>query len=198
MNTGQATIAGPSRIAGRLQTIAVLVVTAIAIGVVAFVIERPTEDGVTSVSLTGAVSAAAPAAGQLPPGFTAKTYDGKTVSLSDFAGRPIWLTFGASWCADCRAEAADVEATYQQYKPRGLVVLAVFISESASDIAGYAGRAGLTFPIAVDQNTVIAGTYRTLGIPTHYFIGTDGLIREVRIGALHRDDMDRAVAALVK
>ena len=36
-----------------------------------------------------------------------------------------------------------------------------------------------------------------MGIPTHFFIGSDGKIREVRIGALSRDDMARAVAAIV-
>ena len=36
-----------------------------------------------------------------------------------------------------------------------------------------------------------------MGIPTHFFIGADGKIREIRIGALSRDDMDRAVAAIV-
>jgi hypothetical protein len=49
----------------------------------------------------------------------------------------------------------------------------------------------------VDQQTLIASAYRTLGIPTHFFIGADGKIREVRIGALDADDMDRAVAALM-
>jgi hypothetical protein len=29
------------------------------------------------------------------------------------------------------------------------------------------------------------------------FIGADGLVNEIRIGALHADDMDRAIAALL-
>ena len=76
-------------------------------------------------------------------------------------------------------------------------MLGVFISEPAADIAGYAQRAGLTFPITVDQKEAIAAAYRTMGIPTHFFIGADGKIREVRIGALSREDMDRAVAAIL-
>ena len=183
--------------AGRLQTIVVIVVTAVIIAAVAILVSGPGDDGVTTVDLSGNVAGAGPAVGSTPPAFTALTYDGKTISLSDYAGKPLWLTFGASWCPDCRSEAPDVEATYQKYKDQGLQVVAVFISESASDIAGYAQRAGLTFPIAVDQNTLIASTYRTLGIPTHFFIGADGRIREVRIGALHADDMDRAVAAIL-
>ncbi len=77
------------------------------------------------------------------------------------------------------------------------MVLGVFINESAADIKGYAERAGLTFPITVDERTAIASAYRTMGIPTHFFIGPDGTIREIRIGALSRADMDRAIAAIV-
>ena len=154
-------------------------------------------DGVTRIDLGEGAAAAAPVVGSVPPDFTSVTWDGKTVSLSDYAGKPVWLTFGASWCPDCRTEAADVEATYKANKDKGLVVLAVFIQEPKEDVAGYAQRAGLTFPIAVDERADIAGAYRTMGIPTHFFIGPDGRIREIRIGALPRDEMDRAVAALV-
>jgi cytochrome c biogenesis protein CcmG, thiol:disulfide interchange protein DsbE len=185
--------------AGRLQTIAVIGVTAIVIGALAWVISGPgTDDGVTAVNLTGDVAGAAPAVGAVPPGFTAKTWDGTTVSLADYAGKPVWLTFGASWCPDCRTEAPDVEATYQAYRDRGLVVLAVFIDESSADVGAYAQRAGLTFPIAVDQSEAIASSYRTLGIPTHFFIGADGRIKDIRIGALPRSEMDSAVASIVQ
>jgi cytochrome c biogenesis protein CcmG/thiol:disulfide interchange protein DsbE len=197
MSAAGMTVRPAGRVAGRLQTAVVLVVTAVVIGAIAFLIGGPGDDGVTKVDLGGDVAAAAPAIGAVPPDFTAVTYDGKTVHLSDYAGKPVWLTFGASWCPDCRTEAPDVEATYQKYQAQGLVILGVFISEPAADVAGYAQRAGLTFPIAVDQNTVIASTYRTLGIPTHFFIGSDGRIREIRIGALRADDMDRAVAAIM-
>ena len=67
------------------------------------------------------------------------TADGTPISLSDYAGKPVWLTFGASWCPDCRVEAPDIEAAYQANKDKGLAVVGVFISESADDIAGYAG-----------------------------------------------------------
>jgi cytochrome c biogenesis protein CcmG, thiol:disulfide interchange protein DsbE len=185
------------RVAGRLQTAVVIAVTVVVIGVVTFLVGGPNASGVTPVDLSGHVSAAAPAVGAAPPDFKAVTYDGKPISLSDYAGKPIWLTFGASWCPDCRSEAPDVEATYQKYKGQGLQVVGVFINESAGDIAGYAQRAGLTFPIAVDESTAIAAAYRNLGIPTHYFIGADGRVRTIRIGAMHADEMDRAVAALL-
>jgi peroxiredoxin len=77
------------------------------------------------------------------------------------------------------------------------VVLAVFINEGAQDVTAYAQRAGLTFPIVVDERAEIAAAYRSMGIPTHLFIGPDGKVRELRIGALSKDDMARSIAAIM-
>ena len=186
------------RSAGRLQTILVIAIAAVIVGVLAWSASGAgMSDGVTRVELPVDAAARAPAPGEVPPDFSGLTYDGAPISLSDYAGRPVWLTFGASWCPDCRTESADLEATYREHKDAGLVVLGVFINEQAADVAAYAARAGLTFPIAVDPNADVAAAYRSMGIPTHFFIGADGKVREVRIGALSRDDMARAVAAIL-
>jgi peroxiredoxin len=188
----------PVRAGGRLQTVVVIAVTAVVIGALAFFVSGAgADDGVTTVNLGADAAGVAPAVGEVAPDFKAFLPDGTPVSLSQYAGKPVWLTFGASWCADCRAEATDIEATWQRYRDKGLVILGVFIDESASDITSYAQRAGLTFPIAVDEKEVVAGRYRTLGIPTHVLIGTDGRIRQVRIGAMHADEMDRLVTSIL-
>jgi len=202
MSAAETAVALPAggRVAGRLQTVLVLAITAVAIGVAAMALGTGglgQSEGVTQVELTGDTTGAAPVVGAIPPTFTATTYDGKPISLASYAGKPLWLTFGASWCPDCRAEAPDVEAAYRKYAPQGLNVVGVFISESASDIAGYAGRVGFTFPIAVDQSTAIASRFRTMGIPTHFFIGADGVIRDIRVGALDPATIETEIQAIL-
>jgi peroxiredoxin len=198
MNAGNAASRPYGRVAGRLQTIVVTAVAAVVVGVLAYsALGLGQTDGITRVELPENAADAAPAVGAVPPNFSGLTYDGRPVSLADYAGRPVWLTFGASWCPDCRTEAPDLEAAYQANKDAGLVVLGVFINETAAEVAAYAERASLSFPIAVDPNADIAAAYRSMGIPTHFFIGPDGKVREVRIGALSKDDMARAVAAIM-
>ena len=87
------------------------------------------------------------ASGDAPPDFSATAIDGSAVSMAALAGQPIWLTFGASWCPDCRAEATDLQATYAKYQPQGLAVLGVFIDEPETAVADYAKRVGFTFPL---------------------------------------------------
>ncbi|MFV2064620.1 MAG: TlpA family protein disulfide reductase [Chloroflexota bacterium] len=191
-----ATVRKSGALGSRLTTILVTAVVAVLIVAVVYLTDSSPED-VTDVELVGGMSGAAPRVGDMAPDFQVTLIDGSTTSLSDYRGQPVWLTFGASWCADCRAEAPDIEAASQRYAAQGLTVLWISISEDSQAARDYAKRAGLTFPIAADPSDVIAGRYHILGIPTHLFIDGDGIIQELRIGALHPDDMVRFVEALV-
>ncbi len=183
--------------ASRLRTIIVLAVAAVLIGTVAWVVDRPTDDGVTL--LPGAAPVGAPPRiGDLPPDFEAKTVDGTAISMAALNGKPTWLTFGASWCPDCRAESTDLQATYAKYQGQGLALLGVFIDEDQAAVQDYAKRVGFTFPMVADPSGKIADLYRTYGIPIHFFIGRDGVIRDVRIGRLSPGDMEQLVQQLVK
>jgi len=183
--------------AARLRTIIVLAVAAILIGAATWIVDRPTDDSVTR--LPGAAPAGAPPrTGDVPPDFSATAIDGSAVSMAALKGQPTWLTFGASWCPDCRAEATDLQATYAKYRPQGLAVLGVFIDEPESAVADYAKRVGFTFPLLADPQGKIADMYRTYGIPIHFFVGRDGIIREVRIGRLTAGDMEQLVQQLVR
>jgi cytochrome c biogenesis protein CcmG/thiol:disulfide interchange protein DsbE len=43
------------------------------------------------------------------PAFSLKGLDGKTVSLSDFKGKPVLLVFWATWCPSCRESITLLE-----------------------------------------------------------------------------------------
>lgn len=179
----------------RWGTLLVLVVTAILVMVGAYLVERPKASaGVTPVKLSNAGSA--PKTNHTPPDFTATSVDGKPVSLSSLKGHPVWLTFGASWCSACQAEAPDIEAAYERAKPAGVVVVAVFISEDAATVSDYGKRIGLQFTQVADPNTTIASAYRVLGIPAHFFIDKTGVLRSVRTGSMSPERMDKALAAI--
>ncbi len=181
--------------AGRLRTILVLGVVAVLVIAAAWVLGQPSGD--VTVRAGEAPAGEAPRIGDTPPDFEATTIDGTAVSMAALAGQPTWLTFGASWCPDCRAEATDLQATYAKYAPQGLVVLGVFIDEPESAAADYAKRVGFTFPLVSDPQGRIADLYRTYGIPIHFFVGRDGTIQDVRIGRLTPDDMEQVVQQLV-
>lgn len=182
----------------RAWTVSVMGVTAAVILVVSYLANRPASGGgFTSVVLTGATSSGpAPEVGKPAPDFTATTLEGRKVTLSELRGHPVWLTVGASWCQPCRAENPDVEAAYEKYRKTGLKVVAAFIQDNRSDIEEYAQRAGLTYPKIDDSNSEIASSYRIVGIPSHFFIDSSGVLREIRISSLDPETIEENLAQI--
>ena len=76
------------------------------------------------------------------------------------------------------------------------MVLGVFISEDDATVRDYAGRVGLTYPAIADPNTDIASAYRVLGVPAHFFIDADGIIRSISTGTLTPQQMDESITGL--
>ncbi len=182
----------------RLRTLAIVLVIGVAIAGAAIFLDRPGAASFTTVWLTGDASGPRPLVGGTPPDFAATTVAGEAFRLADLRGRPVWLTFGASWCADCRAESPELQATYERYAPAGLAMVSVWIDEADQDVRDYAARAGLGFTMISDPSTALAGRYRVYGLPTHLFIGPDGTIREIRLGGLPASEMDRLAGSIVR
>ncbi len=150
-----------------------------------------------SLTLTAQASGPAPRVGKPAPDFRLMGLDGNPIQLSELRGHPVWLSFWATWCPPCRAENPDVQAVYEANRDNGLVVLAVDIGEDPGTVRGYAERTGLGFSIALDQATEVAAMYRIVGIPTHYFIDADGVVRDWRIGSMSRKTMERKVGSIL-
>jgi cytochrome c biogenesis protein CcmG, thiol:disulfide interchange protein DsbE len=182
----------------RLGTLIVLAVTAAIVMGGAYLINRPTATaaGLQAIALSGPTEGAPPKIGSLAQDFTATTVDGKKVSLSGLKGHPVWLTFGATWCAACVAEAPDVQAAYEKFKPKGAVVLAIFIREDSATVKDYADRVGLTYPKVADPDTRIASAYRVYGIPAHFFIDKSGILRSIKTGGLSPEQMAAALTEI--
>lgn len=118
------------------------------------------------------------------PAFTAPRLDRKgQLSLSDLRGKGVVMNFFASWCAPCRAEAKDLEGTYQKHRSRGIVFLGVDIEQDTWDEAlAFVEEFGITYPAVRDSKGEIAEKYQMFGLPTTVFIDKDGIIRSKFVG----------------
>ncbi len=183
---------GPLRLGGRLSTALIVGVAVIAIVGVALFIDKG-GDGKATVADGGV-----PKVGTALRDFTVLAPDGSQVQLSSFAGQPLWLSFGGTWCPDCRSEAADVRDAYGRWHPKGLVVLQVFVRDKAADVAAFAKSYGFTFPLGLDPAEDLAAAYGVIGYPTHFFVGRDGKIVSERFGRLTTAEMDQLAQQVVE
>jgi cytochrome c biogenesis protein CcmG, thiol:disulfide interchange protein DsbE len=136
------------------------------------------------IGLRSSESIPAPQAGFLAPDFTLKTLDGGSIKLSSLRGKVVLINIWASWCPPCRAEMPAIDRVYQTYKNDGFVVLAVdsTIQDTLANAQTFVQENNLGFPILLDENGSVTRLYQVNSLPSTFFIGSDGVIREVVIG----------------
>jgi cytochrome c biogenesis protein CcmG/thiol:disulfide interchange protein DsbE len=125
---------------------------------------------------------ALPLPGHRAPDFTLPSLAGEPVTLSDLQGQVVLVNIWATWCPPCRDEMPAIEAVYQRYGNRGFTVLAVNQMEPQAAVADFVQELGLTFPIVLDGRGSVSQLYRVRALPTTFFIGRDGMIRDMLIG----------------
>ena len=138
-------------------------------------------------------TAHAPAA----PALKLVNLDGSAVALRDFDGKPLWIVFWKTDCEPCEAEAADVAAAYAAHRSTGLVLLGIDVWDTAAVVHDYAADHDLAYPIAIDPSAAFMAAYGVWGAPTHYFIGSDGVIRDRWFGPMNTDLIEKSLAAIL-
>lgn len=113
--------------------------------------------------------------GDVAPDFELMSLDGEPVRLSQFKGKPVLLSIGATWCPDCRIEAPLLQELHENHPE--LVVVLIDSKESPEVVQAFADEFGLTHPILLDRDGAVMRLYQVFAIPTELFIDADGIIR---------------------
>jgi len=125
-----------------------------------------------------------PQVGFTAPNFTLDSLTGDPIKLTDLRGKVVVLNLWASWCPPCRTEMPALNAVYHKFRDQGFVVLGVNTTFQDDETSARAAiRAwGLTFPIVFDRDGTPSRAYRLQAMPTTFFIGRDGVIRDIVFG----------------
>lgn len=154
--------------------------------------------GLLWLGLTG-MGTKPPETGRPALPFQTETVEGEPVTLSDYRGKVIVLTFWATWCEPCKKEMPEIQAAYEKHKEDGLVVLAVNFGEKRDAAKAFMDQMGLTFPVLMDRRANIAERYAVVSLPVTFFIDKDGIIRErVFGGTLTQEGIAEIFARLQK
>ncbi len=132
------------------------------------------------VAVAAGLWSAAPTGGDTTttaPGFSLPTTDGRTVSLSDYRGKPVILYFNeGAGCGSCTVQMAEIEKN-PGFNAAGITVLPI-VMNTAEDILRDMQQYDVTTPYLLDDGTVSAA-YGTLGngmhegLPGHGFVLID-------------------------
>jgi peroxiredoxin len=119
-------------------------------------------------------------AGAPAPEFELTSLDGRTVTLSELRGKPVLVSFGATWCPPCREEAPFLQKLHETHPE--LTVLLINQEESPEKVQKYADGLGLSLTILLDRDGRISRRYHIYAIPSSFFIDREGILRAITIG----------------
>jgi peroxiredoxin len=123
---------------------------------------------------------------------------GEPITLAERHGRPVWLSFFATWCPPCQEETPVLRDAFESYADDGLEMVAVSVQETTvDDVAAYAERYSLPYTIGFDATSGVFRAYRGFGLPTHVFIDADGVIRHIQYGPMDREQVATIVEPLL-
>jgi peroxiredoxin len=97
--------------------------------------------------------------GEAAPAFKLMSLDGKPVSLTDYRGKVVVMSFMTSWCPFCNAAAPYLEQISQQYRDQGVRTLLVDVHEEHGPISEFVKKHNLSFPVALDADGKITERY---------------------------------------
>lgn len=117
-----------------------------------------------------------PLPGDQVPAFRLVAFDGSSMDLSGQPGKVVVVNFYASWCNPCREEAADLEASWQQYRESDVQFYAIAYKDAASKARAFVDQFRITFPSGADAGNRIAHAYGVTGVPETFVIDRQGLL----------------------
>ena len=91
------------------------------------------------------------------PSVNVKTLQGKTINTSSFNndGKPIVISFWATWCSPCKKELNNISEVYEDWQEEtGVKLIAISIDDSRNKhkVKPYVDSKGWEYEVYIDAN----------------------------------------------
>jgi peroxiredoxin len=118
---------------------------------------------------------------KIPENVTIKTLDGKTIETSVIKndGKPIIISFWATWCKPCNRELNAIKEVYNEWQEEtGVKLVAISIDDtrSASKVKPHVDGNGWEYEVYLDQNQDFKRAMNVVNVPHTFLINGNGEI----------------------
>lgn len=127
----------------------------------------------------------------LPAASLSSLATGKPADL-DPDGTPMVINFWASWCTPCRAEMPAFERVHQDLGDQ-VTIVGVTDEDDHEAAADAARKAGVTYPLLVDDGQTLLTDLRVSGLPGTVFVDADGNVVGRHLGALTEAELTKEI-----
>ncbi len=117
-----------------------------------------------------------PLVGNAPDSARRPTMTGELVSVPA-EGKVTIVEFWSTSCAPCLEQMPHLERLWQERGAEGLVVLGVATESDTTRIRTTLAERGVTYPVVVDDGSVLQGRYRVDDLPRTFVLDRAGKVR---------------------
>ena len=118
--------------------------------------------------------------GRTAPSFSLPLFEGGLVELEKLRGKPVVLSFWASWCGPCRFELPELSRIKPLYP--NVQFLAVNVDRDKKSAQRFLSKVNFSLPIAWDNEALTLGEYGVISMPTMVLIDEKGTVQYVKVG----------------
>jgi len=130
----------------------------------------------------------------LAPSVTIQDINGKTISLSEFQDKLVFVNFWATWAPSCIVEMAALEEVYNG-REDDLVVLGISVDgDDENAVRAYIEKRKITYPIIMLNSEILDAFEAAIRepidtIPTTIVIGKGNLIYQRHTGPMRKESV---------
>ena len=117
------------------------------------------------------------------PAFTLNCLDGKPINLSDYKGKPVLVTFWATWCESCREELPILEKFSIGKKDQLAFLLIAIDGERKKAVQKIVDQNKITLPVLLLLKEKAMDQYGVRGwVPQTFLIDREGMLVGKTVG----------------
>lgn len=120
------------------------------------------------------------------PTIAVATLNGSKVSIDQYRGHPLLVTFWATTCPGCVQEMPHLVELYHDMAPKGLRIVAIAMSyDPPEQVQIMAAKRQLPYTVALDSDGSAAKAFGDVKLtPTSFLIDPQGRIVQQKLGDL--------------
>ena len=108
------------------------------------------------------------------------------------------INFFATWCPPCKAETPGFVEVYNKHKSKGFELIGISLDiDTRENLPGFLMSNKIEYRILFGDLATARAYGGVSSIPTTFFVGKDGEIKNVHVGYMDRDAFDKEVMKLL-